>query len=113
MFGTTGLDRLVRGQEGFRQRVRVVRLAEELEQHPIAIAHVARGWLPERITLWLDGGTKVAAKLYWRPRSTPAVLLAIQWRDDIGWVLRLRATDGDAMNLFAWQLAVDFPRTAA
>lgn len=100
------LDRELRREDGARQHLRVMRLAEVLDERPIPVAHEVRRWFGERVSLWLDNGVRLRLWLLWGCPGVVATVLRIRWVDEIGWAVTVRLADGQPTLLYAWRLTV-------
>jgi hypothetical protein len=77
-------------------------LAAALAARSIPVAHGVTWWFGERLTLRLDDGSTLRARLLWPCPGTVAAVTGLEWDDRLGWELDVRTTDGVDRSLRAW-----------
>lgn len=101
---------LEREHEGLMHQVRLEGLGTRLQRvASMAVTHCTRGLCGDRVSMWLDDGSKLRVRLFYSVHGTVAALCGVVWRDDIGWVVDVRTTNGEARRLYAWYARLDFP----
>jgi hypothetical protein len=103
---TRGFERELGRQEAVRQRFRIDQLARIVGDRPLAVAQCTRGRFGDRLTLWLDGGSRLRLRLFWPCPDALAALTGIAWNDEIGWAVAGRKCDGRPIVLYAWDVKV-------
>ncbi len=100
---------LEREQAGVVHKFRIDHLATRLERGPLAVQDTICGFSADRVTMELDGGQLLVARLLWRRRLTVAALCSIHWDDQVGWLIVVRSSTGERVLLKAWRAELHIP----
>ncbi len=108
----TEMRALEREQAGVVHKFRIDHLASRLERGALAVRDTVCGFSADRLTMELDGGQVLAVRLLRRRRVTAAALCSIQWDDQVGWLIVVRASTGEHVVLKAWRAELHMPTVA-
>jgi len=89
---------------------RLESLGERLRRRPIEVLQSRAGFGGDRWVLFLEDGSALRIKLYWRCRALPATLVSLAWREGRGWQAVVRTGQGEVITVLGFYAELHLPR---